>query len=259
MNTSVGIDLAASPLNTAIVAVGWEAGYAAVHTVHVNAVDDLVLHWMHHQNASIGIDCPFGWPVAFVELVANHTAGILRMPSDLPDGWRRDYVLRDTDRHIHASYGLTPLSVAADRIAHVAIKLAALMGRLGPHIRAPLDGSGSLAEVYPAAALKVWGLPHRGYKGPSNRGPRDVVVDRLKKAAPWLELGSHERVLRDSDHVLDALVCALVARAKQLGRTELPTDPALARAEGWIHVPDCELDDLLLLGPSVSGVTHNGR
>lgn len=259
MNSTVGIDLAASPRNTAIAAVRWEAGQAVLHTVHVNAVDDLVLHWMHDQSASIGVDCPFGWPATFVELVANHSVGTLRLPSNLPEGWRRDYVLRETDRSIHASYGLTPLSVAADRIAHVAIRFAALMGRLGPHIRSPLDGSGSLVEVYPAVALKVWGLPHRGYKGPINRGPRDVVVDRLKQAAPWLQLDSYERAVRDSDHVLDALVCALVARAKQLGRTELPTDTALARAEGWIHVPSCELGELLdEARPSVRAVAHNG-
>jgi hypothetical protein len=43
-----------------------------------------------------------------------------------------------------------------------------------------------------------------------------------------------------SDHVLDAFVCALVARAVLDGATTPPSsdDWAVARREGWIHVPD---------------------
>ena len=72
--------------------------------------------------------------------------------------------------------------MAADRIGHTAIRLAALMPQLGDHIRSPLDGSGALAEVYPAAALNVWGLPHRGYKRGVNAAGRNELVDLLQSA-----------------------------------------------------------------------------
>ena len=56
----------------------------------------------------------------------------------------------------------------------------------------------------------------------------------------WLALDARTRAaLAASDHLLDALVAALVARAQLLGRTVPIPDDALpaARAEGWIHLP----------------------
>jgi hypothetical protein len=92
-----------------------------------------------------------------------------------------------------------------------AIRLAALIARLGEHIHSPLDGSGAVAEVYPAAALKVWGLPHRGYKRGVNAAGRNALVDEIQAVAPWLDLGMHEATVRASDDALDAVVCALAA------------------------------------------------
>jgi hypothetical protein len=42
-----------------------------------------------------------------------------------------------------------------------------------------------------------------------------------------------------SDHLLDALICALLGQASVLGRVEpIPLElRELARAEGWIHLP----------------------
>ena len=180
----------------------------------------------------------------FVDLVARHSSRDLQIAANLPSGWRRDYVFRYTDRWIHETIGLVPLSVAADRIGHTAIRLAALMANLGPHINAPLDGSGALGEVYPAAALKIWELPFRGYKRSANVEARHHLVDALKLAAPWLRLGEHEADVRASDDALDAVICALVARSVALGLTALPQDRALALVEGWIHVPSRPLSEL---------------
>jgi hypothetical protein len=43
----------------------------------------------------------------------------------------------------------------------------------------------------------------------------------------------------NSDHLLDALICALLAQASALRRVEpIPLKlRELARAEGWIHLP----------------------
>ncbi len=244
MITTVGIDLAADPSGTAIAGVTWGDRVAVVGPILTKAGDDIVLHWMRHPDAAIGIDCPFGWPAKFVDLVSRHSSGDLQIAADLPKGWRRDYVLRDTDRWIHETVGIVPLSVAADRIGHTAIRLAALMAQLGPHISAPFDGSGALVEVYPAAALKIWGLPFRAYKRGANLTSRGHLVDALKVAAPWLKLGEHEADIRASDDALDALICALVARCVWLGLTHPPRDRAVALREGWIHVPSRPLSEL---------------
>jgi hypothetical protein len=89
-------------------------------------------------------------------------------------------------------------------------------------------------------------LPHRGYKGPSNRPIRESLVDRLLAEAPWLDLGEHEQACRRSDHALDAVLCALVARAVAVHATDVtgqhrPT----AALEGWIHVPTVPLEVLI--------------
>ncbi len=63
----------------------------------------------------------------------------------------------------------------------------------------------------------------------------------MVERAPWLHLSSeHERACIDSDDCLDALVCAIVARAAERGLTEKPP-PELkdeAEREGWIHLPE---------------------
>ncbi|MFP5368101.1 MAG: DUF429 domain-containing protein, partial [Actinomycetes bacterium] len=67
------------------------------------------------------------------------------------------------------------------------------------------DGSGRLAEVYPAASLKLWGLSARGYKG---RGTSEaerlaVLLGSLRQQAPWLDLAGHEDRLAASDDLFD--------------------------------------------------------
>ncbi len=103
-----------------------------------------------------------------------------------------------------------------------------------------------MAEVYPAASLKQWGLPCRGYKQPRNPGALPELVTALQAAAPWLELGSHDRLCRTSHDALDAVIAALTARAAALGLTLRP-DPELqpqASREGWIALPAVPLTKL---------------
>jgi Protein of unknown function (DUF429) len=136
-----------------------------------------------------------------------------------------------------------PLSVSTDRIGVCAIRCARLLTALLDG-RVDRTGGGLAVEVYPAAALRLWGLPARGYKGPSptNAGRRAGLVDAfLAAAAPWLAVESAEaRLMRGSDHAFDALVAAVVARARLLGRTAPIPSGSLeaAQAEGWIHLPE---------------------
>jgi hypothetical protein len=61
------------------------------------------------------------------------------------------------------------------------------------------------------------------------------LARRLSERAPGLVL---EEV--GTDHELDAIVASLVARARALDLTIMPSGDAqtrAARAEGWIHLP----------------------
>ena len=115
---------------------------------------------------------------------------------------------------------------------------------------APIDrsGAGQVVEVYPAGALKLWGLPHRAYKRRDQRAALAALLLELReRAGPslWLD-ATAEDALRARDHAFDALVAALVARAAVLGRTTAPPPDVstLARVEGWVHLPTCRLDEL---------------
>lgn len=136
---------------------------------------------------------------------------------------------------------MRPLSVAADRIAAVAMRGAGLLGALAA-CGAPVDraGGGMLIETYPAAALRQWGLPYQGYKGPRNLVALDAVAAALLRGAPWLDPADHDALLRRSDDAFDAVVCALVARAAAAGAVSAPSGPgqtSSAGREGWIVLP----------------------
>jgi predicted nuclease with RNAse H fold len=240
---TIGIDMAADPKRTAIAELDWQDHRATLRSLRVGVDDEDLLEHLNNPTA-IGIDCPLGWPVRFVQLLAAHEAGAPQLvPSSRGKGWRREYVMRQTDLHVHARTGINPLSVAADKIAHPTIRLAALLSEADQTDLAR-DGSAALAEVYPAAALKVWRLPFRGYKGENKAATLGELVDEIQLAAPWLELGPHEAACRRSDDALDAVICALVARCVRLGRTDPPVDVETARKEGWIHLPLIGLEEL---------------
>lgn len=243
---TAGVDLAAEAAGTAIAMMTWDRSCARVTSVTVGARDAHILAAARVAN-KVGVDCPFGWPSAFVRLVSDHQGAQLLPPPSSDREWRRGLTVRATDEHVHRVTGLTPLSVSADRIAHAALRWAAIAASVAAEgFDASRDGSGLLAEVYPAAALRLWGLPHRGYKGPANRAAREELVDRLAAGAPWLHLGEFEELCRTSDHALDAVLCALVARAVACGGTE-PAGRHQPEAvqEGWIHLPTVPLDVLI--------------
>jgi predicted nuclease with RNAse H fold len=238
---TVGVDLAAQARHTAVAVVDWDAAAARLVDVEIPADDDAVVSRAAGAD-KVGIDCPLGWPEPFVEFLRLQQAGV---PEIVPE-WRA-LAYRRTDQHVRAVTGLTSLSVSTDRIGLTAMRAARLQGRLaacGHDVRR--DGAGLIVEVYPAAGLKLWRLPHNRYKGRGNHAALGTLVDSLLGCAPWLELGDHERVCRLSDHVFDALVAALLARAAACGRAAEPEpqDHDTAAAEGWIALPTEPLADL---------------
>jgi predicted nuclease with RNAse H fold len=259
---TVGVDLAAEPANTAVVRIRWAAGAAEVQALTVGA-DDAMLVDLITAADKAGIDCPLGWPQRFVEFVGQHQAGVFVAPVDIAGkDWRRRLALRETDLATRAVTGLIPMSVAADRIGLAAMRCAGLLARLAAAGQ-PVDraGSGVVVEVYPAAALKHWGLPYRRYKGTANAAVRHQLVDLLAAQAPSLRLGEFNQACRRSDHALDAVIAGLNARAAALRRATGPPaeHAAAAQTEGWIALPTTELADLTRDEPDPRTDPHQDR
>lgn len=236
---TAGIDLSADPRKTGVATLAWSGEDATVVELAVGAHDDDALCEVVRTAATTGIDCPVGWPDAFVDYVVAHRAGghDLVVPET-----RRPLTYRATDLHVWQRTGVRPLAVSAERIGAAAMRCAALLAML-TRSGTVVDraGGGPVLEVYPAASLKIWQLPHRGYKGdsPENRATREDLVDQLAIAFPWLDLAGFDRACRGSDDALDAVLCAVVAGLAHHGRCEtVPEDLRdTASREGWIILP----------------------
>lgn len=89
--------------------------------------------------------------------------------------------MRRTDAFVHDKLRITPLSVSADKIAHVALRCAVLLARLDAAGR-PVDrsGAGPVVEVYPAASLRSWGLYRPGHKQAAKPHVPGCLVDDLR-------------------------------------------------------------------------------
>jgi len=246
---TLGVDLAAATKKTAVAVLEWAGGAARLEYLALDVGDQEIVE-LFGRSAMTGIDCPVGWPDAFLPFIAGHLNFDAHPVLD-HDGieGRRLLAYRDTDRFVTGQTGLIPLSVSADRLAHPAMRCAVIQAKISlDHGPQPRDGSGGLAEVYPAASLKSWGLLARGYKGPGGAETQRLalLLEGLAQAAPWLDLAGHEDQLAGSDDMFDALIASLTARAVALGRTMRPdgNQAKAARTEGWIHLPTGGLDAL---------------
>lgn len=248
---TIGIDLAARAERTAIAAIRWAdvgtagVGTAELVTLRLGATDAEIVD-LSAGAASIGIDCPFGWPVEFVEYVVAHSRGD-RLPGDLRgDDRRRRLAYRETDRVVRAVTGRWPLSVSTDRLGLTAMHCAELLDDLGASgIAVDRAGEGVLAEVYPGAALRGWGFDTSGYK--TKPDALDRLVDAFRSRTPWLTIDADALTLmRRSTDAFDAVIAAFNARAHALGATTpLPDElRAVARIEGWVALPTIGLEEM---------------
>ncbi|WP_051786738.1 MULTISPECIES: DUF429 domain-containing protein [Streptomyces] len=246
---TVGIDLAGYTSTTGACRVTW-SDEPVVELLPARNDEDLLTAMRSADRT--GLDSPLGWPVAFAALLGAHQTGAA-LPVRSGYGAREDgrpglgnrFTHRLTDDVAWKRTGAgtqRPLSVSADKLGVVAMRAADLMERLadgGPAL--PRDGSGPVLEVYPAYALLQWGLlPAGTYKGKDGAPARAVIVKALEDGLGFaLPEAVRGRCVR-SDHDLDALVSAVVARAAALGLTDPPeTDEerAAAAIEGWMHLP----------------------
>jgi len=204
-----------------------------------------------------GIDAPFGWPDDFVKDLNSHHSGrgwTSGMDNKLERfRWRRtdDFIRKYWDR----PHRRTPLSVSADKIAMVAMRCAVILADLVDHHgpeAADRTGLGMVCAVYPSAALRYWTDGHEHSLNPHESYRRKPASERRRQLAAIvqerLRLEDPDDLLwrcAERDDALDALVCALIARAALLGLTvPAPVEDKRISLEGWIHLPNAPLGRL---------------
>ncbi len=267
---TVGVDVAKSHKTTAVCTIRWSDDGADADAPQVPADDGVVLAAAKGPDVgAIAFDAPFGWPVAMVAAVSSwRPGGRWAKPEDHEFRLRRTDVF--TAKHtkkpeaseasqgaVNRVRGAVPLSVSADKIAMAAWRCCALLSELTNAVDArhevvtdamgtpfSRDGRVGIVEAYPAAALSMWGIPRDGYKDSTSDAHRvrASMLAAIERAGDdgWLRVPKEVRAAYiATDHALDALVCALVARAAMLGLVAaVPTDDrAAARSEGWIALP----------------------
>jgi len=222
---TVGIDLSSSREGTAASVIEWKEAKVVVHSPALRCDDDQLDHLIDRADV-VGIDAPFGWPKAFVEAVAGWSE--ISWSSDN----RKRLRFRATDLFVRDTLGIWPLSVSTDRIALPAMRANALLKRYQVEDR---SGDGRFYEVYPAATLKSWDLPHRRYKllASNCRTARLEIFRELRAMLRFLDIPDEYASTSDA---LDALIASLTARlAFQKGTVEPQGEHV--RSEGWIHFP----------------------
>ncbi len=233
---TVGVDLAASAATTAVAVLDWTSRPCVVELIQP-ADDEAVVQACRGAD-KVGLDCPLGWPLPFVDFVIAHRDG-RPVAGAATVEQRRQLAYRATDLHCQA-LGMRPLSVSADRIGHAAFRAAALLPRLDPG--SDRSGAGRVVETYPAGSLRRWGdaNPH-GYKGAPGQARLAAKVGWLLDVLP-LAFGSPdiERACTTSDHAFDAVIAGITARLVLEPGAVDPIPDKLrehARVEGWIAVP----------------------
>ncbi len=226
---TAGIDLAAQPAKTGAVLVDWSSKPPTVVRAWRKVTDEQILalcEEVTRQRGRVGIDCPLGWPRPFVNFVGAHAANRQLPTTELDTQSLR---LRATDIAVmQRRPGRPPLSVSTNMLGVTALRAARLLAELRER-GMPVDraGRGTVCEVYPAASRSAWGLTR----------VRDLT--ELLSRLPLEVMPPAERAQLDNEHIFDALVAALTARAVAVGATDPPPpgQADLAAEEGWIHVP----------------------
>lgn len=170
------------------------------------------------------------------------------------------------------SWSTWPLSSVVERITPTTVRCAELISLTG---RVPPDRIGfnaRIIETYPIAALRIWLCRHPaawrsltswddgtttrpGYKKDDRSGSAaraDLAASLKSQLGLRFARGVSVAELKDHHDLIDALVCAMVARLAASGDrpTAIPTEllqhePVIER-EGWIHLPpaNARLDNL---------------
>ena len=251
---TLGIDLSASETRTAACLLEWRADGCSVTWIRSGNKSEGVsdshlvseIRRVYGAGGRAGIDAPFGWPKPFLAAVQGWSETAAPRPFKSDETGYDPFRYRLTDRR-RVAEGDRPLSVSSDLIGITAMRTTRILAELPDVDRSGMTGP--VLEVYPAAALRHWGLPHRSYKGKKGQQTRIQILDGMCAAlGDGFEIGDEPAAeCVSSDHALDALIASLAVRAATLNQTSAPADEDLdtAREEGWIHVPQCGIEELL--------------
>lgn len=237
---TIGVDLSAKDDKTWMATIEWVDG--AAHARLSRGVGDGAIVEATRRAAKVGVDCPLGWPSFFVEFVRAHEESNVELQEPPGEDWRRRLANRETDLWVREQVGLTPLSVSADRIGHVAFRCAhllAVLKKAAVHVDRS-GGTGAVVEVYPAASLRRWGYLNKGYKGRDGRQALRSIATQLLTDAAWLTLSDEDRTLcLTNDDAFDALVAGFSARAQAMGLVTALSNRQrhIGTVEGWIALP----------------------
>jgi predicted RNase H-like nuclease len=197
-----------------------------------------VSQWIDQKRHFVlALAAPLGWPARLGSALVDHMAGAELGPP--PDALFR----RQTDRLVQKALGKLPPDVGADRIARTAraalsmlAEVRGLAGRSLPLAWQQGKESGAI-EVYPAATLITRGVSGVGYKANSAQGrkARGEILERLAKEA---DIKTTRAVMIEDANLLDAMVCVLAGADFARGTCTPPSDPELARKEGFIWFRD---------------------
>ncbi len=262
---TLGVDLSVTRRRTAVVSVEWSERCATVGAAVVGPSDeDLAVAVADAE--WVGLSGPFGWPGEMVSALQSY-ATVGSWPSiekgacryRRTDVFVHDFLLEEMGRKVW------PLSVSSDGVALTAWRL----GRLGEEVsersgvRFDRCGGDGVVEVFPGAALLLWGFERGVYRRGEGvvgedmvRQAREEFVSSVEAAAPWLKWAGDARgVCIESEDAVDGVICGLVARAAALGMTKGVGEGLEDNAgrEGWVHLP--EKDGLAaLVGGEVEAV-----
>lgn len=158
----------------------------------------------------------------------------LLLPADAPRGRK---LLRPCEQ-LWRAQGLNPRSALWAGPRGGAGLLAAaltLVHRAGCSVWPTRAGAGTVvAEVYPTAQLRTWGLPHQAY-GTESAAAVDLRGRLVDAVGARCELGAHAARMVASADALDSVLCALGAFAADRGPLAEPI-PAAGVDDGWIAV-----------------------
>lgn len=243
---TAGVDLAAEPKGTALAVIDWTSSAAIVVDLQLAITDEPIVN-AAAQVDKLGIDCALGWPQEFVNFVSQQADTTLSQHNfDGGMAWRRSLAYRETDRHVREVTGRWPLSVSTDRLGLTAMRCAGLLSRLSASgVEIDRTGAGLVAEVYPGASLRLWGLNTTGYR--TSEDLRAELLTSLKSQAPWFDAGNAEELMISSCDAFDAVIAAFAARAVAVGKYFPPqaNQQDIARVEGWITLPQGSFASLM--------------
>lgn len=246
----IGVDCATAPEKTGLaLAMADDDGWRIAAARSGRGIDpaEQVAAWVQGStNPLICLDAPLGWPVSLARALDGHRAGMAL------DATADRLFHRECDDFIQAKTGCRPMEVGANFIARTARSALALLARVRDATGRGLPllwhheagEAGGVVEVYPAATLRMHGLPWRRYKPAAERPRREEII------AGWSSLltppdphSPDGQALRDQADVLDAAHCLLAGidflRGEAMSPPRLDDDLAV---EGWIWTKRAERD-----------------